>query len=201
MSFKLMVILGLALLSLPSQASNLTKTLEKSDRDTMIEDLLLGDALIGDNEVSYQHLPEMRAVLRSSPTETLQKVNSQLESSGAQVVETKGNFVLFKTSPLQPLLMKGLGDSTNYAVVLNTRTNNFGILTGRQAVALRDIADAAVIASDYGIEIVKQYPHLRTVFFRVSPSIDIANLTTELNADVRVEYAYPEIIEDLAQPL
>ena len=200
MKFRI-IILCLAFTSLPSQGGNFVEMGEKSDRTTLIESLLVGDALTGDNEVSYQHLPEMRAVLRSSPTETLQKVNSQLESSGAQVVETKGNFVLFKTSPLQPLLMKGLGDSTNYAVVLNTRTNNFGILTGRQAVALRDIADAAVIASDYGIEIVKQYPHLRMVFFQVSSSIDIANLTTELNADARVEYAYPEIIENLAQPL
>ena len=160
-----------------------------------------GSLLIGDNEVSYQLLPEIRAVLRSSSTETLQEVNSQLKNSGAQVIETKGNYVLFKTPVLQSELMQGLGDSTTYAAVLNTRTNNFGILTGVQVVTLRDIADAAVIASDYGIEVVKQYPHLRTVFFRVSPGIDIANLTTELKADIRVEYAYPEIIENLQQPL
>jgi len=197
----IIIVLCLAFASLSSQAVNSAKMDENSERATILEGLLVGSTLIGDNEVSYQHLPEMRAVLGSSSNETAQKINSQLKDSGAQVVETKGNYVLFKTPLLQPALMKGLGDSTNYAVVLNTRTNNFGILTGVQVVALKDIADSAVIASDYGIEIIKQYPHLRTVFFRVSPGIDIANLTTELKADIRVEYAYPEIIENLQQPL
>ena len=195
------IVLCFAFVSLPGQAVNSAKMDKNVERSSMIESMTGGSLLIGDNEVSYQLLPEIRAVLRSSSTETLQEVNSQLKNSGAQVIETKGNYVLFKTPVLQSELMQGLGDSTTYAAVLNTRTNNFGILTGVQVVTLRDIADAAVIASDYGIEVVKQYPHLRTVFFRVSPGIDIANLTTELKADIRVEYAYPEIIENLLEPL
>ena len=195
------LILCFAFVSLPNIARNFSEIDGTLGRANMLKDLLLGGLLIGDNEESYQHLPEIRAVLRSSPNETLQQINSQLKGSGAQVVETKGSFVVFKTSLQQPVLMRGLRDSTNYEVVLNTKTNNFGILTGRQAVALKDIAYATVIANDYGMEIIKQYPNLRTAFYRVSSNINIVSLTTELKADIRVEYTYPEIIEHLAQPL
>ena len=174
---------------------------DAEQRDAMLETLLKGKYLIGDNEESYQHLPEMRAVLSTSLAETSQQVAARLEASGAQVVEIKGRYVLFHIPLMQPALLQGFGGSTNYAVVLNMRTKNFGVLTGVQVVVPRDMTDAAAIANNFGMEIVREYSHLRTVFYQVSPGIDIADLTAELQADYRIENAYPEIIEHLHEPL
>ena len=195
------IVLCLAFASSPGQAQESSRVDEDTRRAAMLETLLKGKYLIGDNEESYQHLPEMRAVLSTSLAETPQQVAARLEVSGAQVVETKGKYVLFRIPLMQPALLQGFGGSTNYAVVLNTRTKNFGVLTGVQVVVPRDMADAAVIANDFGMEIVREFSHLRTVFYRVSPGIDIADLTAELQADHRIESAYPEIIEYLIEPL
>jgi hypothetical protein len=195
------IVLCLAFASSLGHAQEPPKLDEKSERAAMLKTMLKGKFLIGDNEESYQHLPEMRAVLSTSLAETPQQVVTQLGVSGAQVVETKGKYVLFRKPLVQPALLQGFGDSTDYAVVLNTRTKNFGVLTGVQVVVPRDMADATAIANDFGMDIVREFSHLRTVFYRVSPGIDIADLTAELQADPRIEKAHPEIIEYLHEPL
>jgi hypothetical protein len=195
------IVLCFALVSSLGQAQESSKVDGNTRRAAMLETMPKGKILIGDNEESYQHLPEMRAVLSASLAETPQQVVAQLGASGAQVIETKGKYVLFRIPLTQPALLQGFGDSTNYAVVLNTRTKNFGVLTGVQVVVPRDMADATAIANDFGMDIVREFSHLRTVFYRVSPGIDIADLTAELQADPRIEKAHPEIIEYLHEPL
>ena len=199
--YKRIILLCFVFLSMHSQAVNSAEMDNDAERTLMIESLLEGSILIGDNEVSYQHVPEIRAVLSTNSNETLQQINSKLNESGAQVVETKGNYVLLRVPLMQAASLRSLGNSINYAVVLNKQNNNFGILTGIQVVVLRDIADTVMVASDYGMKMIKQFPHLRTVFFQVSPGIDLVNLTTELKTDLRIENTYPEILEHLFEPL
>lgn len=197
----IIIVICIAFLSLSCQAVK-SATIEKNVEQSALLKSIIGEGfVIGDNEVSYQHLPEMRAVLSSGSNETPQKVNAQLSASGAQVIDTKGDYILFKIPLINSELFKGVGDSTNYSVVLNTLTNDFGILTGVQVVVVTDIAQTDSIAIDYGIEILKQFSHLRTVLFKVSPGVDITKLTAQLKADSRVDNAYPEIIEHLLEPL
>jgi len=62
------------------------------------------------------------------------------------------------------------------------------------------MADAAAIANSHGLETAKEYPHLQTVFYRVKANADIADVAAALQADPRVESAYPEIIEHVRSP-
>lgn len=191
------ILLCIAFLSIPSQVVNSAD----DERTVMIENLVKGDLLVGDNEVIYQHLPELRAELNARPSASPQQVNSILVESGVELIETKGKYVLFKIPALQPALLRGRGKSKSYAVVLNKRTKEFGILTGLQIVTLLDMANAKKIANDYGIGIVTEFSHLRTVFFQIGLGTNIANLTNKLKLDPRVENTYPEIIEHFVMPL
>ena len=80
------------------------------------------------------------------------------------------------------------------------RTKNLGVLTGMQVVKPKNMADAAAIAGSHGLETVKAFPHLRTVFYRVKTTNDIADVAAGLQADLRVENAYPEIVEHVHIP-
>jgi hypothetical protein len=50
------------------------------------------------------------------------------------------------------------------------------------------------------LEKQKAYPHLQTVFYKAKPGIDLADVSAALQADPRIESAYPEIIEHVRVP-
>jgi hypothetical protein len=83
---------------------------------------------------------------------------------------------------------------------LNTRTGATGVLTGTLVVKPKNMSDAARLASNYGLETIREYPHLQTVLYRVRPNIDIADIVGTLQSDQRVENAYPEITVHEASP-
>lgn len=168
------------------------------ERAAMLETMQRGKNIRGDSE-SYQHLPEVRALERTGLDEAPEQALQRLGASG-EVIETKGKLVLFRLSKAQPALVEGSGISTLYPAVLNTRTKNLGVLTGMQVVKPRNMANAAAIAGSYGLETVKEFPHLRTVFYRVKANVDIADVAAGLQADPRVENAYPEIVEHVHVP-
>ena len=54
--------------------------------------------------------------------------------------------------------------------------------------------------SSHGLEKGKEYPQLQTVLYRAKAGTDIADALAALQADARIESAYPEIIEYLRTP-
>jgi hypothetical protein len=64
----------------------------------------------------------------------------------------------------------------------------------------KNISDADAIASGHGMEKVKAYPQLGTVFYKVKAGADIADVSASVQADPRVESAYPEIVERVRVP-
>ena len=87
-----------------------------------------------------------------------------------------------------------------YPTVVNTRTGTLGVLTGTLVVKPKSMADAAAIANSHGLQKGKEYPQLQTVFYRVKSNTDIADVAAALQADSRVETAYPEIFEHVRLP-
>ena len=170
-----------------------------AERAAMLETMQRGKEIGGDRE-RYQHLPEVLAVERRTLDEPPQQAVDRLGLTGAQVVETKGRLVLFRFPQGKPAQLERFGQSTLYPAVLNTRTKNFGVLSGVLVVKPRNTADAAAIANTHGLETVKAFPHIRTVFYRVKATMDIADVAAALQADPRVENAYAEIIEHLNVP-
>ena len=147
----------------------------------------------------YQHLPQVGAVA-AGDGETAEQALARIGEVGAQVVETKGRIVLFRSAKARPASVASAGDSRVYPAVVNARTGALGVLTGSLVVRPKSMADADAIASAHGLEKVRAYPQLQTVFYRVKPGADIADASAALQADPRIEIASPEIIDRVRVP-
>jgi len=169
-----------------------------AERAAMLETLQKGKPITGSRE-RYRHVPEVLAVARGAD-ETPQEAIARMGARGDQLLETKGRLVLFRSTRQKTASVEAVGGSAVYPVVLNARTGTFGVLTGTLVVKPKSLADAAVIASSHGLEKGKEYPHLQTVFYRARAGTDIADAAAALQADARIESAYPEIIEYVRVP-
>ena len=170
-----------------------------AERAAMLETLQKGKQIQGSRE-QYRFLPEVHAVEHRASAETPQEALARVGEGGAQVLETKGRFVLFRSMQQKPAFVERVAGATVYPTVMNTRTGTFGILTGTLVVKPKNLGDAAAIASSHGLEKGKEYPHLQTAFYRAKAGTDIADALAALQADARIEIAYPEIIEYLRTP-
>lgn len=194
--------LCLSFVALPGLAQESSKPAVEAaaaERAAMLETLQRGKQIKG-SRGQYRHLPGVLAVEQKATDETPQQALDRLGASVGQLVETKGKLVLFRTAQQKPASVEGLGGSAVYPTVLNTRTGTLGVLTGTLIAKPKSMSDAAAIANSHGLEKGKEYPHLQTVFYRVKSNIDIADVAAALQADTRVETAYPEIIEHVRLP-
>ena len=168
-----------------------------AERAAMLEALQKGKEIDG-SRGQYRHLPGVQAVARGN--ETPQEAIARMGAGADQLLETKGRLVLFRSARRSAASVEGVGGSSVYPVVLNARTGTFGVLTGTLVVKPKSMTDAAAVANSHGLETVKEYPQLQTVFYRVKANMDIADVAAALRADPRVETAYPEIIEYVRTP-
>ena len=169
-----------------------------AERAAMLQTFERGKLLKGSRE-QYQHLPQVFAVALANSSETPEQAISRTEN-GAQLVEIKGRLVLFRSAQVKPALVEHAGTASVYPTVVNTRTGTLGVLTGALVVKPKNLAEADAIANSHELETAKAYPHLHTVFYRVKANMDIADVAAALQADPRVESAYPEIIEYVRTP-
>jgi len=163
----------------------------KAERAAMLQTLQRGKAIKGSRE-QYQHLPEVFAAESNAM--------DSVGAGGALVLETKGRLVLYRGGAAAAAQVARVGAATIYPTVVNVRTGTLGVLTGTLVVKPKIMGDAAAIAGSHGLETVKEYPQLRAVFYRVKANMDIADVAAVLQADIRVETAYPEIIEHVRLP-
>jgi hypothetical protein len=192
------LVLALAMPSALAQEYKKPVKAPAAERAAMLETMQKGKMIEGSSE-QYRHLPEVLAVARGAG-ETPQQAAERAAGSGAQIVETKGRLVLFRSAQQNAALVKSFSRATVYPTVLNTRTGNLGVLTGTLVVQPKNMADAAAIAAGHGLETVKEYPQIRFVFYRAKAGTDIADVAAALQADPRVETAYPEIVEYVRTP-
>jgi hypothetical protein len=195
------VVLVLMLAALPALAQESTKPAKAraAERAAMLETLQKGKQILG-SRGQYRFLPEVHAVEHRVSAETPQQALSRIGENGAQVLETKGRLVLFRSAQQKPAFVERVAGAAVYPTVVNAQTGTFGVLTGALIVKPRSMTDAAVIASRHGLEKGKEYPQLQTVFYRAKAGTDIADVAAALQADARIESAYPEIIEYVRVP-
>jgi len=191
-----MIALGLSLLAAAAMAQEPGEPSRAAARAALLETLQQGKPLRGSRE-QYRHLPEVLAVARGA-RETPQEAVAR--AGGGELLETKGRLVLFRSARQKAARVERAAGSSVYPTVLNARTGAFGVLTGTLIVQPRNMADAAAIAQSHGLETVKDYPHIRFVFYRTRAGADIADAAAALQEDPRVEIAYPEIVEHVRAP-
>jgi len=170
----------------------------KAARAAMLERLPQGKRVDIRGE-HYRQLPEVLAVergARGSPEEAV----AALGASAADIIETKGRLVVFRSSQKKQGFVERVAGTTVYPTLLNMRTGAIGVLTGTLIVKPRNMADADAIAAGHALQKIKAYPQLGTVFYRAGGKADIADVAAALAADPRVESAHPEIIERVRVP-
>jgi hypothetical protein len=195
------VVLGLMLAAPGALAQKYDKPLDAgaAERTAMLNTLARGKPMKGSRD-EYQHLPQVSAVALTNAAETPEQALGRVGESGAQVVETKGRLVLFRSVQAKPAAMRYAGGNGVFPTAVNARTGTLGVLTGNLIVKPKSMSDADAIAAGRGLEKTKAYPQLQTVFYKVKPDADIADVSAALQADPRVESAYPEIIERVRVP-
>jgi uncharacterized protein len=189
----------LALATPLAAAQGIPEPLSTTERAAMLKTLERGKSIKGSRGV-YQHLPQVSAVALASASETPEHALARIGETGAKLVETKGRLVLFRSKQAKPAAVQYPGGSGVFPAALNARTGTLGVLTGNLIVKPKSMADADTIAASHGLEKTKAYPHLQTVFYKAKPGIDLADVSAALQADPRIESAYPEIIEHLRVP-
>jgi len=194
------VALGLAFAATAGFAQDFNKPAKRpaAERAALLEGLQRGKQITVGRE-QYQHLPEVFAAERNGD-QTQQYALDAVGAGTAQVLETKGRLVLYRGSAGKSAMVARVGASNVYPTVVNVRTGTLGVLTGTLVVKPKRLSDAASIASQYGLDTVKEFAHIGTVFYSAKANADIADLAAALQADSRVENAYPEIIEHVRRP-
>jgi hypothetical protein len=192
--------LGLLLIAPSALAQKYPETAKAgaAERAAMVKTLERGKSMKGSHE-QYQHLPQVFAVAANA-SETPEQAVARAGDSGAQIVETKGRLVLYRAGTAYAASIKRAGEATVYPTAVNTRTGTLGVLTGTLIVKPKNMGDADAIASSLGLEKIKAYPQLQTVFYRAKAGADLADVSAALQADPRVESAYPEIVEHVRVP-
>lgn len=168
-------------------------------RTAMVDTLARGKSVTVLGQ-TYQLLPEVFATMRTG--NDTEKALSQVGASSDAVIETKGNFVLFRSTAQRtvPYVSRASASSAMHPTVINTRTKTIGILMGTIIVKPKQMRDVSAIAATHGLEVVREFAHLRAVVFKVRDNADIFTISAALAADGRVETAYPEIFEHAQVP-
>src|SRR2546429_9999265 len=117
-----------------------------AERAAMLETLQKGKQILG-SRGQYRFLPEVHAVEHEASAETPQEALARVGEGGAQILETKGRLVLFRSTQQKPAFVERVAGATVYPTVVNARTGTFGVLAGTRAVRPKSLADAPASAS------------------------------------------------------
>lgn len=184
----------LMFVSMPGLAEK-TVSPEMAKRAALLQTLSRGKQITVNNQ-TYQHLPEVFAVAHADPGKGPQELLAQVGASTGSLIETKGPYVVYRSGqPQAAPSVSQIGSVTVYPTVLNTENGTIGVLLGTVEVKPKRMADAAAIGSDLGLEMIREFPHLRTVFYKVRNNRDVIQAAAALGADSRIESAYPEVLE------
>lgn len=196
-----LIILLFAFIAMPSMAAS---PKQKSDthaveRAAVLQKLQRGSSFTRSNQ-TYQYLPEVRAVRLKSNSEPLPQALQRVGATADQIIETKGHYALYRGMQRAAAQTDRNEDNESYPAVLNVRTKVIGILPGTIEVKPRSMGNAAAIAAQYGLNVLREFAHLGVVYYQVKPGQDMFAIANALEADARVSSSEIEIIEHLAAP-
>ena len=196
-----LIALLFAVITMPAIAGGLDKQMNSAaaQKNLVMQNLKRG-ASISSNNQTYQFLPEVRAVLRKSDSESEQQALQGVDVTATQHLETKGSYVVYRGTQSATAQIANMQGSGTFPAVMNENTKVIGILPGTIEVKPRNMAEVAAIAATFGLSVVRAFPHLNVVYYQAKPGQDILAIAASLAADSRVLSAELEVIEHLAEP-
>jgi hypothetical protein len=192
------LVLALAPLLLLAQEAPKPAGAKAAERAAMIRSLERGKPMTVRGE-QYQQLPGVIAVERKAQATPEQAV-AGLGASSTDVIESKGKLVVLRSSRKNAGFVEQVAGAPVYPTVLNARTGTIGVLTGTLIVKPKNMVDADAIARTHGLDKTQAYPQLQIVLYKAKAGVDLADVSAGLQADPRVESAYPEIVEHVRVP-
>ena len=190
-----LLIAFIALPTLAQAADKAAATAAATERATLLQTAVRGSNITS-NSQEYQILHGVRAAERRSKEQPQQTITRM---GGGKLVETKGSFVVF-SAPEQSQASVTSVNGTSYPTAVNASTGGIGIVPGTLNVRLKNMGNAAAVATEHGLEVVRIFAHLQTAFYRVKPGQDVVAAAAALAADARVESAEVEVIEHMSVP-
>ena len=91
------------------------------------------------------------------------------------------------------------GNSYN-PIAYNPRTGGIGIITGQIIVSYTNSYDAKFIGTNFSIQLIDDFPDLKTAFYTVNTWQDIFLITNSLNQSGLVSSAEIEVMENFDVP-
>lgn len=190
------LLVAIVALPTPTQAAEKkAATAADTERAALLQAVGRGSNITSNNQ-QYQLLPGVRAAESRSKEQPQQTITRM---GGGKLIETKGSFVVF-SAPEQSQASVTSVNGTSYPTALNPRTGGIGIVPGTLTVRLKNMGNAAAVATAHGLEVVRVFAHLQTAFYRVKPGQDVVAAAASLTADARVESAEVEVIEHINIP-
>ena len=166
------------------------ETAAVAERAALLQTVGRGSNITSNNQ-QYQILTGVRAV-ESLPQEEPQQTLTRM--GGGKLIETNGTFVVFTVDQQSAASVTSV-NGTSYPTAFNPATGGIGIVPGTLNVKLKNMGQAAAIAADHGLEVVRVFAHLKTAFFRVKTGRDVVAATATLTTDARVVSGEAEVIE------
>ncbi len=171
----------------------------KADRSVFSEDeFVLGEAVKGEHDNYY--------VLKDAFAEHEEAVNKNTDQSATKskndvYLTKKGGYSFYKKENWQTA--KDAGHTSelpeNSRVVLNRRTGSLGVVTGSILIKLKDFQDADAIVREYELTETHRFAGLMRLVVVKVPLNQLNAVLARVQADVRIERADPEILENFAQ--
>lgn len=189
------LLIAIVVLPTLAQAANRAAT-AATERATLLKTAGRGSNISSNNQ-QYQILPGVRAaksLSQEQPQQTLKRMG------GGKLIETKGLFVVFTAAQQSSASVASVNGASSYPAAFNPRTGGIGILPGNLIVKLKNIDNAAAVATDHGLDVVRVFAHLQTASFRVKPGQDVVAAAAALAIDARVVSAEVEVIEHMNVP-
>jgi len=192
---KIVLLMALVMLPILTQAADkAAATAAATERATLLQ-TAGGGLSITSNSQQYQILSGVRAAevqTNEQPQQALTRMG------GGKLIETKGSFIVF-TAQQAPTSVTSV-NGTSYPAAYNPRTGGIAIVPGSLNVKLKNMANAAAVAKDHGLDVVRVFAHLQTAFYKVKPGQDVVAVAAALAADARVASAEVEVIEHINLP-
>ena len=166
-----------------------------------ISNLIKGNQFSSRKEV-YSFLPEVisaKSIQVEKVSEISASKSSNLTSKHAvleqDVIQNKGNFIIFRSG-----LSQLNSNSNTLPVVLNERTNQYGILTGTIIIKFKDFDNADLIKDQFDLIESKRYQHLNRVFYKTTPSEAIIDTVSQIKSDFPDCDVEIEVLENFMVP-
>lgn len=183
------------LMSCGTACADKSSILEHASQSGTAENLTVGREFAV-NRQTYQLLPEIFAVKRSDAKDDPREALMRIGVDATSLVDAKRSYIVFRANQPSPrAAMTQAGTATVFPTVINKRTKAIGVLQGTLIVKLKQMADADSIGSTHGLQLVKQYPQIQTVVYRVPTGVDLIASVEAVASDGRVASAYPDILE------